>query len=319
MITSEEKEVLRKLANQENENPLNVFFVRSTEALEPPSFFHSLPIGLLFLYSDFLIFLTPNTVKPGTGLFWGDFYEKFKSELNPVTILEDFKEIFKQTFNLKPELKEALIQCIESPNSIFIKTEDIIYVDKGKKGLQGCYIKLITNDKAVIFCPAEEKENKKLLGLGALVSLKEIIVGDWKKDFVSRLSDIATENRRYKSNKSNITSWERIIPEKKGVTIEKLKEEAYRLQYAIITVKYNHEFHKYRLGFKGEDRIEIPPEEDARDLKIEVYSEGLFSLNAIKSLIKEEEIQKETSWKIKCEDGIDCSYDDFVFRCTIRH
>lgn len=100
----------------------------ATHAAEPPALFNSLPQGDVFLYPDFLIFLTLTEGAAGTGMFMKFMGKGMVEEVRGMITLHKwavhpasfFTDIAKSFLTSKYNSQEVLEKALSNPNSIFI-------------------------------------------------------------------------------------------------------------------------------------------------------------------------------------------------------
>lgn len=181
-------EYLSYIAANPNVKPFKNFFALGTVADKPPTFFNSLPLGEVFVYPQFLIFLTLIEGKAGTGMLFSRLVEEELKPLynlqkwvnNPATIILDAAKWLSKTF----QDKDRLAQALENPNSIFVPFDKIKSVEAGRYLSQGNFIKIKNPTRTVLICQSMTHEN--LFSSGA-----SYLTGNWQSDVLAKLKSAA--------------------------------------------------------------------------------------------------------------------------------
>src|SRR5262245_43091659 len=61
--------------------PSHSFLARSARQAEPPTFYYTLPRGVVLLFPDWVVFLTDKNTAPGFGVMFGEFCEQMKAQM----------------------------------------------------------------------------------------------------------------------------------------------------------------------------------------------------------------------------------------------
>ncbi|HEX8730967.1 MAG TPA: hypothetical protein VF725_02800 [Ktedonobacterales bacterium] len=148
---------LAYIAEQPNARPAFHLHVRCMPAEQPPTFGYTMPLGDVFAFPEFLVFLTTTNNKPGAGIMLKTMVEMMQENLayraklarwvtHPASILVDVAKAL-ATSGLKDNRLE---QALASPNSFFVPMSQIRSVEPGRQLTQGLYIKVGTSSGSYI-------------------------------------------------------------------------------------------------------------------------------------------------------------------------
>ncbi len=184
-------EYLSYIADTPDVKPVKQFAALATVAETPPMFFNSLPSGDVYVYPQFLAFLTLDKQGPGAGLLFKKIVDELISQgktlytvnkwvNNPAAILMDAAKWLAKKYQDKEKLEQALA----NPNSILVPFAKIISAESGRNLAQGSYIKIRTQDRTIFLCENGLHEN-------AFAPLWNMFTGNWQADVVSMLKGAA--------------------------------------------------------------------------------------------------------------------------------
>ncbi len=144
--------------------PSDKFEAKATRANELPLFFNSLPTGDVFVYPDFLVFLTTEGGAPGMKLLAKQFaqdmmreakvyYNLHKWGVHPDSMLTDIAKALYGAY--KPD--DILAKALSNPNSIYVPLSKVRSANKGRRLDQGNFIQVAVEGFNLMICQQEVK------------------------------------------------------------------------------------------------------------------------------------------------------------------
>jgi hypothetical protein len=186
-------------------------FVCGARPGEKPVLFSSLPAGEVFVYPEFLAFLTESNASGewyDLTALWEDvgpqvrWLYKMSQWNNPINLLEDLAKTINNFLTPK-----TLEKAMANPNSFFIPLRAVVEVEAGWSWHQGCSIKIVTPKQPFVLCshvaerPSFFREVDK--GKNPLSNLKPFwgitrayrhLTGRWHPDVVAHLQEAVRRN-----------------------------------------------------------------------------------------------------------------------------
>ncbi|WP_157818080.1 hypothetical protein [Candidatus Thiodictyon syntrophicum] len=177
------QDYLSYIANNPDIKPLKHFVALGAMAESPPALFNTLPIGDVFVYPRFVVFLTLDQSPAGAGLI----FDKIVKELEPLFKLREWATSPEtiildaaKWLSKKYQKEDTLAKALANPNSILVPVDSINSVDAGKYLSQGNYIRIRTIDRVIVICQSMNHEN-------AFSAMASWLTGNWQADTIAML------------------------------------------------------------------------------------------------------------------------------------
>jgi hypothetical protein len=193
------QQFVQQRLNGTSTKPRHQFVARAAKQQEPPTFYYSLPLGDVYLYDDYLVFLTLVQGQPGTGMLFKTWAQEmidmtkagktlvgwsFAWEDDPVGVLREIGQW------LSKELKneDVLARALANPNSLFVPLKDLREVKTGLNRLQGNCIQMRTTATDYVLCQDCREDSFQWCGLGHFTAMWSLITGNWQTEVVEFLN-----------------------------------------------------------------------------------------------------------------------------------
>jgi len=200
------KEYLAYMASNPGLKPLFKFPSAFKTGNDVPDFFATLHRGDIYVYPEFVIFLTTAQGRVGKDQTLNFFVEQMTYEFS---IIFKLKEVIENPLNILKDIgknmgekyqnNDTLSLALTNTNSAFIPIESIFDLEAGRKLTpipQGNFIKLMTKNGVFIICQDGQGETFTKKGMFRVVNLKSMInssaslfTGNWNTDFLNFIKE----------------------------------------------------------------------------------------------------------------------------------
>lgn len=181
---------------------LHTFVARAQERDDVPRFVRMLPIGGVFIYNNFIAFLSLAKGLPGRTMMYQDAIQEISGVLqagaqmyewvaSPSSVLKSIGEYLSSDYKREDVLAEALM----NRNSFFVNLDDLEAVEAGSRGILGNYIRIHTHEKDYLICQETGEESFENFGLGGFKVWYTMLSKKWQTEVISLLQSRIQQKR----------------------------------------------------------------------------------------------------------------------------